>query len=115
MGEDLDKYEITPSDLGQDPELDEGVLEEAVASGSEPKQPISPCFEKIPFKNRQIYRKMYDAIEIKDMSFEDFAIELHFTQSPAMMQRDLGRIMEKKQQGNRRMAADLHNINKHLN
>lgn len=114
MGEDLDKYEITPADMGQDAENDPGVVEEVIASG-ETKQPISPCFKAIPFEARKKYRKLYDTFEQKDMPFEDFAIEMHFMANPQMIQRDLGRIIDQKQQGNRRLAANLHNINKNLN
>lgn len=111
-----DDYVIQPGDLGgaDEPENDPGVVEEAIASG-ETKQPISPCFAKIPFKNRKTYRKIYDSFTVKDMSFEDFCIEMYFMASPTMMRRDLGRVIDQKQQGNRRMAANLHNINKNLN
>ncbi len=115
MGENLDNYEITPSDLGQDQENDEDVVEEAIASGSEPKQPISKCVAAIPFEARKKYRKLYDTFDNKDMPFEEFAIEMHFMSSPTLMQRDLARITDQKQQGSRRMAANLHNINKNLN
>ncbi len=116
MGENLDDYEITPSDLGQDPENDPGVVEEAVASGSgEKKQPISPCFSAIPFVARKAYRKLYDAFDKKDMPFEEFAIEVHFISSPLMLRRDLARITDQKQQGNQRMAANLHSIKQNLN
>lgn len=114
MGENLDDYQITPSDMGQDPENDEGVLEEVIASGSsEPK--VSPCFKAIPFEARKKYRELYDTFEKKDMSFEEFAIEMHFMSSPIMLRRDLARITDQKQQGNRRLAANLRNINKNLN
>jgi hypothetical protein len=115
MGENLDDYQITPSDLGQDPENDPGVVEEAIASGSEKKQPISPCFKAIPFEAQKGYRKLWDGFEVKDMPFEDFAIEMHFTSSPLLLQRDLARITDEKQQGYRRMAANLHDIKKNLN
>ncbi len=114
MGENLDNYEITPSDMGEDPENDPGVVEEAIGSG-EKKQPISPCFMAIPFVAQKAYRKLYDDFEQKDMPFEDFAIEMHFMQSPAMLQQDLARITDQKQQGYRRMTANLHDINKNLN
>ena len=114
MGENLDDYQITPSDLGQDPENEPGVVEEAVASG-EKKQPISKCFTAIPFEAQKKYRELYDTFEQKDMSFEDFAIEMHFMQSPAMLQRDLARITDQKQQGNRTMAANLHKMKQSLN
>lgn len=112
-----DDYIIQPGDLGgaDEPENDPGVVEEAIASGGEPKQPISPCFEKVPFKNRKIYRKIYDGFEFKDMSFEDFCVEMYYLHSPAMMRKDLAGVIEKKHQGNRQMAANLHDINKHLN
>lgn len=115
MGENLDDYKITPSDLGQDPELDEGVLEEAIASGDPPKQPISPCFMAIPFEARKKYRQLYDTFDKKDMPFEEFAIEMHFVSSPMMMQRDLGRIMQQKQQGDMNMTANLSKIKHGLN
>ncbi len=115
MGENLDNYEITPSDMGQDPENDPGVVEEAIASGSEPKQPISPCFEKIPFENRKTYRKLYDTFDKKDMLFEEFAIEMYFVSSPTMLKRDMGRIMQQKQMGNANMSANLSQIKHGLN
>lgn len=114
MGENLDDYKITPSDLGQDPENPPGVVEDAIGSGVQ-KQPISPCFLKIPFKNRKAYREIWEGFEIKDMSFEDFAIEMFFASSPTMMRRDLAKVIDQKHQGNRRMAASLHDINKNLN
>ena len=116
MSENLDDYQVTPSDLGQDPGLDEGVLEEAITSGSsEPEKPVSKCFQAIPFAARKKYRQLYDAFDKKDMTFEDFATEMHFISSPGMMRQDLKDIIDQRHQGNRRMAANLHNINKNLN
>ena len=119
MSEDLDSYKITPSDLGQDPENDPGVVEEAIASAGgqeqKQKQPIPKCFSAIPFEVRKKYRKLWDSFEIKDMSFEDFAIELYCVESPTMMQQDLGRIIQQKQTGNRNMAANLNKIRQVLN
>ena len=116
MGEDLENYEITPEDLGcmGEKEIDGGVVEEAVASG-EPKQPINPCFEHIPFEKRKMFRKLYDTFEKKDMSFEDFCVEMCAVTSQGLMQQDLSQIISDKQMGNTRMAANKHAINRSMN
>ncbi len=117
MSDDLRDYEITPEDLGcmGEQEVDPGVVEAAVGSGSGPSSPISPCFEKIPMENRRAYRKLYDGFTIKDISFEDFCIEMFVISSPTMMKHDLDKIISQKHAGYQQMAANKHAIDQSMN
>ncbi len=117
MSDDLTNYEITPEDMGcmGEQEIDPGVIESAVTSGSGPSSPISPCFEKIPMEKRKAYRKLYDGFTVKDMSFEDFCIEMCMISSPTMMKHDLEGIISAKHAGHQRMAANKHAIDQSMN
>lgn len=113
----IEDYQITPEDLGclGEPENPAGLVEESGLA--EKKVPISKSFEHIPFAVKKRARALYDTFEGdgKDMSFEDFCVEMYALESPALMKQDLAEIIEGKHEGNRRMAANLHDINEHLN
>lgn len=116
MGENLENYEVTPEDLGcmGEPENDPGVVEEAVGSGVEKKE-VRKSFASIPFEVKQRARKLYDGFDDKDMSFEDFCVELYALQSPALMQADLQKIVLEKQDRCRLAFANQHRIDRNLN
>ena len=116
MSDDLRDYEITPEDLGcmGEQEVDPGVVEEAVGSG-ETNQPISPCFEHIPFENKKKYRKLYDSFDEKDMSFEDFCIEMFAMTSPKMMQQELSGMLDMREGRGRTMLANKQAIERSMN
>ncbi len=116
MDEDLENYEITPDDLGcmGEQENDPGVVEEAVGSDAEKKE-VRKSFACIPFEQKKRARKLYDGFAVKDMSFEDFCIELYALESPVLMQADLQDIVLKKQDRNRQMFANQHRIDKNMN
>ncbi len=119
MNEDLENYEITPDDLGcmGEQENDPGVVEEAVGSGSPEKKEVRKSFASIPFEQKKRAKKLYDQFEgdAKDMSFEDFCIELYALESPALMQADLQKIVLEKQDRSRVAFANQHNIEGNLN
>ena len=118
MSDDLRDYEITPDDLGcmGEKEIDPGVMEEAVTSGSAGlNSPIPLSFQSIPMDNRRAYRKLYDGFERKDMSFEDFCVEMFAMSSPTMMQHDLGKMMGMRENRNQIMTANKHAIEKSMN
>lgn len=117
MGEDLENYEITPEDLGcmGERENDPGVVEEAIGSGTVEKKEIRKSFAHIPFKQKKRAKKLYDNCYPKDMSFEDFCIELYALESPALMQADLQKIVLEKQDRSRRAFANQQNIERNLN
>lgn len=114
MGENLDNYKVTPEDLGclGEKEIDDGVKEENTV---ETKVPIPKSFEHIPFAAKKRARKIYDDFEKKDMSFEEFCIELYAVESPALMKRDLAEIIEGKHDRNRMQAANTHMIKQSMN
>ena len=116
MSKDLENYEITPEDLGclGEQENDPGVVEEAVGAGAEKKE-IRKSFASIPFEQKKRARKIYDGFEKKDMSFEDFCIELYALESPALMQADLHNIVMEKQNRCRQQFANQQNIDRNLN
>ena len=116
MGEDLSDYQVTPEDLGclGERENDPGVVEEAVESGAEKKE-VRKSFATIPFEQKKRAKKIYDGFAVKDMSFEDFCIELYALESPALMQADLQDIVLEKQDRCRQQFASQRNIEKHLN
>ncbi len=116
MGENLENYEITPEDLGclGEPENDPGVVEEAVGPAVE-KKVVPKSFASIPFEVKQRARKLYDSFDDKDMPFEEFCVELYALESPALMQADLQKIVLEKQDRNRLVFANQHNIEKNLN
>jgi hypothetical protein len=97
---------ITPEDLGcmGEQEIDPGVKEENGFANVE-KQPEKLCFKHIPEQNRKAYWKLYSQFENKDMSFEDFAIEMYAINSPHLMQMDLEKIIEQKHDGVARKQA----------
>ena len=120
MSEGLENYEVTPEDLGclGEPENDPGVVEEAVGSGSgETNVPIRKSFASIPFEQKQRARKLYDGFTVKDISFEDFCIELYALESPALMQADLRDMITEKEDRNRVQAANMniHSMNRSIN
>ena len=114
MGEDLENYEITPEDLGclGEEENPAGLVEEAIG---ETKTPVPKSFKHIPFAVKQRARKLYDQFEKKDLSFEDFCVQLYALESPKLMQADLQKIVLEKQDRNRLAFANQHNIEKNLN
>ena len=116
MGENLEDYEITPEDLGcmGEQENDPGVVEEAVGSNAEKKE-VRKSFATIPFEQKKRARKIYDGFVVKDMSFEDFCIELYALESPALMQADLQNIVLEKQDRCRQQFANQQNIDRNLN
>ena len=116
MGEDLENYDITPDDLGcmGERENDPGVVEEAVGSGAEKKE-VRKSFACIPFEQKKRAKKLYDNCYPKDMSFEDFCIELYALESPALMQADLHNIVMEKQDRCRQQFANQRNIDRNLN
>ena len=116
MGEDLENYEVTQEDLGCMGELenDPGVVEEAVGPAIE-KKAVPKSFASIPFEVKQRARKLYDSFDDKDMSFEDFCVELYALESPALMQVDLHNIIMEKQDRCRQQFANQHNIERNLN
>ena len=111
MGEDLSDYKITPEDLGclGEQEIDPGVKEEAVESGTVEKK-VPKSFASIPFEVKKRARKLYDSFVEKDMSFEDFCVELYALESPALMRADLQDVVEQKQAGHQRKAAIDYNL-----
>ena len=116
MSEDLENYQITPDDLGcmGEPENDPGVVEEAVGSG-ETKAPVPKSFASIPFEVKQRARKLYDSFDQKDMSFEEFCVELYALESPKLMQTDLHNMVMEKQDRSRLAFANQRNIERNLN
>lgn len=114
MPDDLENYEITPEDLGclGEQENPPGLVEETVGKT---KVPVPKSFKHIPFEKKKHARKLYDAIDDKDMSFEDFCIALYALQSPALMQADLQDVIMEKQGRNRAMAANLRNVEQRRN
>ncbi len=116
MSEDINDYQITPSDLGcgPEPENDPGVVEEAIGSG-ETKVPVPKSFKHIPFAVKQRARKLYDSFDQRDMAFEDFCVELYALQSPALMQADLHNMVMEKQDRSRLAFANQRNIKRNLN
>lgn len=116
MSEDIKDYEITPEDLGclGEKEIDDGVKEEAVESG-ETKTPAPKSFKHIPFEKKQKARKIYDGFAVKDMSFEDFCIELYALESPALMQADLRSVITQKEDGHRVRAGNMYRMKQSMN
>ena len=114
MGEDLENYDITPEDLGcmGEQEIDPGVVEEAVGSGTGAveKKEVRKSFASIPLEQKKRAKKIYDGFAVKDISFEDFCIELYALESPALMQVDLKSIIEQKHAGYQRKAAIDYNL-----
>ena len=119
MGDNLDNYEITPEDLGcmGEQENDPGVVEEAVGSGTgiPEKKEVRKSFANIPFEQRKRAKKLYDGFADKDMSFEDFCIELYALESPALMEADLRSIITEKEDRYRMQAANMHNMKRSMN
>ena len=115
MSEDIEDYQITPDDLGclGEPECDPGVKEET----QKVEKPRRLSFEHIPLKKKKRARKLYDAFEgeAKDMSFEDFCIELYALESPKLMQADLHNIVMEKQDRSRLAFANQHRIDRNMN
>ena len=115
MPDDLENYEITPDDLGclGEPECDPGVKEET----QKVEKPRRLSFEHIPLEKKKHARKLYDVFEgeAKDMSFEDFCIELYALESPKLMQADLHNMVMEKQDRSRLAFANQRNIEKNLN
>ncbi len=116
MSDDINDYQITPSDLGcgPEPENDPGVVEEAVESGAEKKE-VRKSFACIPFEQKKRAKKLYDNCYPKDMSFEDFCIELYALESPALMQADLQDMVLERQDRCRQQFANQRNIEGNLN
>ena len=108
------EYEgITPNELGC---LGEDEVDPGVKEGSAPvKKSVPLSFSKIPFEKRKRYKKFWDEFfddDAKDMSFEEFCVEMYLLESPLKMQYDLQEITAQKQGGYRQKAAIDHTINK---
>ncbi len=116
MGENLENYKVTPDDLGcmGEQENDPGVVEEVIGPNVEKKE-VRKSFACIPFEQKKRARKIYDGFTVKDMSFEDFCIELYALESPKLMQADLHNIIMEKQDRSRLAFANQRNIEKNLN
>jgi len=120
MADDEMKMEdITPEMLGclGEPECDPGIKEEAVGSGSAEK-PKARCFESIPFEQRKLYHKFYHEFfepDARDISFEEFAVELYALSSPMLMQQDLSKVMDQKHMGAARKQAIDRKVAKSMN
>lgn len=106
--DDMKMEDITPEMLGcmGEQETDPGVVEET----QKVDKPARLCFINIPFEKRKAFKLLYDQFEERDMPFEDFCIELYAVQSPGMMQRDLGDIIDQKHAGYQRKAAVDYNL-----
>ncbi len=111
--DDLENYEVSPDDLGcmGEKEIDDGVKEET----QKVEKPQRLSFEHIPLEIKKRARKLYDGFEKKDISFEDFCVELYALQSPALMQADLHNIIMEKQDRSRLAFANQRNIERNLN
>ena len=116
MDDSLENYEITPDELGcmGEQEIDPGVVEEAVGSGAVEKK-VPKSFKHIPFAVKQRAHKLYDQFEKKDLSFEDFCVQLYALESPALMQADLKGIIDQKHAGYQQKAAMDHVMKQNMN
>ncbi len=116
MDDNLENYEITPEDLGclGEEENPAGLVEEVVGPAVE-KKPIPKSFASIPFEVKKRARKLYDGLDDKDMSFEEFCTELYALESPALMQADLHNIVMEKQDRCRQQFANQQSIDRNLN
>lgn len=109
--DDMNMVDITPEDLGclGEKEIDDGVLEETQPIEKPGKKlSMAAVFEKIPLEKRKKYRKFYDEFftpEGRDMSFENFCVEMYLLESPLKMQYDLQEITAQKEDGYRQKAA----------
>ncbi len=118
VSEDMDMTDITPEDLGcmGEKEIDDGVLEETKPIEKPGKKlSLMAVFGKIPLENRKKYRKFYDEFftpEGKDLSFEEFCVEMYLLESPLKMQYDLREITAQKHDGYRQKAAISHTVNR---
>lgn len=117
MSEDLENYEVTPDELGcmGEQEIDPGVVEDAVESGTAEKKEVRKSFASIPFEQKKRARKIYDGFDDKNMSFEAFCIELYALESPSLMQADLRDIITEKEDRLRLQAANTHVIKQSMN
>ena len=118
VSDDMNMEDITPEDLGclGEREVDDGVLEEPQPIEKPGKKlSLAAVFEKIPLEKRKKYRKFYDDFftpEGRDMSFEEFCVEMYLIESPLKMQYDLQEITAQKHDGYQRKAAVDHTINR---
>ena len=116
--DDMKMEDITPEDLGclGEREIDDGVLEETQPIEKPSKKlTMAAVFEKIPLEKRKKYRKFYDEFftpEGRNMSFEDFCVEMYLLESPLKMQYDLQEITAQMHTGYQRKAAVDHTMNK---
>ncbi len=118
MADEMNMEDITPEDLGcmGEKEIDDGVLEETKPIEKPGKKlSLAAVFEKIPLDNRKKYRKFYDEFftpEGRDISFEEFCVEMYLLESPLKMQYDLQEIIAQRQDGYRQKAAVDHTVNR---
>ncbi len=115
MSDNIEDYQITPDDLGcgPEPENPAGLVEQSDVAA--PKTPVPKSFNHIPFAVKQRAHKLYDQFEKKDMSFEDFCVQLYALESPKLMQADLHNIVMEKQDRSRQQFASQRNIERNLN
>ena len=117
VSDEMNMEDITPEDLGcmGEKEIDDGVVEETQPVVKKEALSLAAVFEKIPFEKRKKYREFYDEFftaEGKDMSFEEFCVEMYLLESPLKMQYDLQEITAQKHTGYQRKAAVDHTMNK---
>jgi len=113
----MNMEDITPEDLGcmGEREIDDGVLEETQPIVKKEALSLAAVFEKIPLDKRKKYRNFYDNFftpEGRDMSFEEFCVEMYLLESPLKMQYDLQEITAQMHDGYARKAAVDHTINR---
>ena len=94
-------------------EIAPGVKEET-GFVSKKQVAVKLCFSHIPEQNRKAYWQLYEQFDNKDMSFEEFALEMHAINSPTLMQKDLEKIIDQKHRGNARQAGIDHAIKKKI-
>ena len=117
VSDEMNMEDITPEDLGcmGEKEVDDGVLEETQPVVKKEVLSLATVFEKIPLEKRKKYRKFYDDFftpEGRDMSFEEFCVEMYLLESPLKMQYDLQEITAQMHDGYAHKAAVDHTMNR---
>ncbi len=106
--EDIDVNEL--GCMGEK-EIDPGVREET-GFVTKKQTAVKLCFKHIPEQNRKAYWRLYEQFDNKDMSFEEFALEMHAINSPTLMQADLEKVMDLRHRGAARKAGIDHMLKK---
>ncbi len=111
--DDMDLTDITPEDLGcmGEQEADPGVKEETQSIKAHPTTK-DEIFASIPHETKKTYRKVYDGFEFKDMSFNEFCVEMAMISSPGLAQQSLSKIISQKHEGQMRKAGIDHMMKK---